>query len=62
MHSLDMLIELFQHMHWADAKIWDTVLSLPDVEQNDQLKNSLYHLHITQYPFHHILKSHTPFC
>jgi uncharacterized damage-inducible protein DinB len=54
MSSLDMLKELFKHMHWADATIWDNVLSIPDVKNNQQLKTLLYHLHITQYAFYHI--------
>lgn len=54
MHSLHILKDLYKHMHWADAKVWAAVLAIPDITNNEQLKNLLYHLHITQYAFYHI--------
>jgi len=54
MHSLSLLKELFRHMTWADAKIWDTVLSISDAHKDEKLKIILYHLHVVQYAFYHI--------
>ena len=53
MSILDQLKELFNHMHWADAKTWDTVFSISDEQHLEELKEFLYHLHLTQYAFYH---------
>ena len=38
MYSLDIVKELMDHMNWADAKIWTTVLSIPEAEDDEKLK------------------------
>jgi uncharacterized damage-inducible protein DinB len=54
MTALNQLKELFNHMFWADAKIWDTVFSIPGVQNHEKLQKLLHHLHLTQYAFYFI--------
>lgn len=54
MPVLNHLIDLFTHMQWADARVWDTILSTPNVEKYEKLKKTLHHYHLTQYAFYHI--------
>jgi uncharacterized damage-inducible protein DinB len=41
-------------MHWADTRVWDTILSTPAAQEHEKLKKTIYHYHITQYAFYHI--------
>jgi len=41
-------------MYWADGKIWQTVLTLPQVQDHERMKKLLHHLHITQRAFYQI--------
>ncbi len=52
MFSRDVLRELYRHMEWADAKVWDAapVGGQPD----DRLRHLLVHLHVVQRAFLHI--------
>ena len=54
MSVLNQLKELYNHMHWADAKIWEAVVTVPDIQNNEDFKNVLYHMHLTQYAFYHV--------
>jgi uncharacterized damage-inducible protein DinB len=57
MSVLDHLKQLFDHMNWADATIWNTILNTPETQNNDKLKKIIFHYHITQYAFYYIWKS-----
>ena len=54
MTILDKIKESYNHLYWADAKIWETVLSLPQAQDHEKLKKLLHHLHITQLAFYQI--------
>ena len=54
MTVLNQLKELFNHMYWADAKIWETVLLIPKAQKHEKLKKLLHHLHLTQNAFYRI--------
>ena len=54
MNSLDILKELIDHMHWADAKIWTTVLSIPEAQEDEKLKKILHHYQLSKYAFYYI--------
>lgn len=54
MSALNQLKELYNHMTWADAEIWNTILSAPALRKQEDLINSVHHLHLTQYAFYHI--------
>jgi len=43
---------LFYHMLWADAEIWNKVLSLNAAQDDDKIKKLIYHLHQVQYAFY----------
>ena len=38
-------------MTWADAEVWEKVLSFPAAENDEKIKKLLYHLHQVQYAF-----------
>jgi uncharacterized damage-inducible protein DinB len=48
---LDHLKEMFRHMYWADAQVWNAVLSTPDAEKNNRLRTQLFQIHTAQYAF-----------
>ena len=54
MHSLDILKELVDHMNWADAKIWGTVLSISAAQEDEKLKKILHHYQLTKNAFYYI--------
>ena len=45
------LKELFQHMEWADAVVWTTLLSSQEAQADTKLRDYLYHLHMVQRAF-----------
>jgi uncharacterized damage-inducible protein DinB len=57
MSVLEHIKQLFDHMYWADATVWETILNNSDVQKNDKLKKIIYHYHITQYAFYYIWNS-----
>lgn len=42
---------LFQHMNWADATVWRSVLQVSNVESDLRVRDLLYHIHIVQHAF-----------
>ena len=48
---LDTAKDLLRYMEWADALIWRTVLSAPAAMKDADLKERLYHIHVTQHAF-----------
>ena len=36
--SLNILKEMYSHMIWADAKVWDSVFLIKNSEKKEQLK------------------------
>ncbi len=42
---------LFAHMFWADAKVWESVFKLSDYERNEKMKELLYHIHTVQHAY-----------
>jgi uncharacterized damage-inducible protein DinB len=53
MYSLYILKELMDHMNWADAKIWTTVLSIPEAEDDEELIKILHHYQLSKYAFYY---------
>jgi len=41
--------DLIQHMEWADALVWTTVMASPAAASNDAIRDRLHHLHHTQH-------------
>jgi uncharacterized damage-inducible protein DinB len=54
MTILKHINELFAHMHWADAKVWDTILNTPAAQNHEKIKTVIHHYHLTQYAFFYI--------
>jgi uncharacterized damage-inducible protein DinB len=49
--DLWMLRDLFQHMEWADALVWQSVLAVPDLATDSVLRERLFHIHLVQRGF-----------
>jgi uncharacterized damage-inducible protein DinB len=47
----DILRDLFDHMEWADARVWDAALRTPEARGDDALKWLMLHLHGVQQAF-----------
>ena len=47
-YSVDALRELVQHMEWADAIVWRSVLAHDGARKDARLRNLLTHLHLVQ--------------
>jgi len=43
--------DLLDHMEWADSLIWNVVLASPTPIADLELKDRLYHIHVTQHAF-----------
>jgi len=43
--------KLLLHMQWADSLIWKAVLSLAALQQDQRMRERLYHLHSTQWAY-----------
>jgi len=48
---LNHLKDMFRHMYWADAQVWNAVMSTPDAERNNKLRTQLFQIHTAQYAF-----------
>lgn len=46
--KIDDLLESYDYMTWADAKVWGTVFACDQALQDDKLRGMLCHLHIVQ--------------
>lgn len=51
MTSLNLLIDLYQHMEWADAEVWSAVLRSEKGGADSKVRDCFYHLHIVQRAF-----------
>ena len=48
MLSIEALRELTQHMEWADARVWRSVLAHNGARKDSRLRELLTHLHLVQ--------------
>ena len=48
---MHMIKDLFLHMHWADATVWNTVLEHEAASDDTRLADLLYHVHSVQRAF-----------
>ena len=46
-----VLVDLFDHMEWADARVWDVALRIPEARGDETLKRLMLHLHGVQKAF-----------
>ena len=54
MQNIEVVIELFQHMNWADARVWKSVMESPEAIGDAEVKDRFYHIHATQHAFFQI--------
>ena len=52
--------ELYDHMEWADAKVWRAVLTCPGAEGDAALRDRLVHIHTVQRAFLSIWRGEAP--
>src|SRR5688572_16905986 len=45
------LHELARHMAWADAMVWNAVLSTPQAATDHRIADTLHHIHLVQHIF-----------
>lgn len=46
-----MILDLYKHMHWADATMWQSVLGTTKVVNDSRLRHLLHHIHLVQHAF-----------
>lgn len=51
MTTTDLYRDLFNHMEWADARIWDAVLRTEHARDDDAIRAILVHVHSAQHAF-----------
>ena len=52
--------DLYQHMHWADAAMWQAIAATPGTDDDTRIRELAYHLHLVQHAFTHLWRK-TPF-
>ncbi len=48
MDTVGILADLFRHMNWADALIWQSVLKSPSAIGDQTMRERLHHIHLCQ--------------
>jgi uncharacterized damage-inducible protein DinB len=54
MSNITMLHQLFRHMEWADARVWNSVFKTPAAFNDSILRDRLFHIHVVQWGFLHL--------
>lgn len=49
MNLISILAELFHHMHWADALIWNSALKNSSAATDQTIRKRLHHIHLCQH-------------
>ncbi|NUR53784.1 MAG: damage-inducible protein DinB [Acidobacteria bacterium] len=60
MTSTVELVALAQHMEWADAQIWTSLLGVTPAQADDRLRLLVYHVHIVQRAFLSLWRGEAP--
>ena len=48
---IQLVNDLYRHMEWADAAVWAAVLNCDPARNDSKLRETLYHIHMTQRAF-----------
>jgi uncharacterized damage-inducible protein DinB len=51
MQKSNHLYDLFEHMQWADAAVWQAVLGTPKAENDEKIKSLFVHIHMVQHAY-----------
>lgn len=54
--SINLIVDLYNHMQWADATVWTCLLKSTDAQKDSKLQSYFHHLHTVQYVFLKIWK------
>jgi len=57
---MELFRDLYNHMEWADAKVWRAVLACPATEGDAVLRDRLVHIHTVQRAFLSIWRGEAP--
>jgi uncharacterized damage-inducible protein DinB len=49
-----LLLDLYQHMEWADAKVWTATFDAENGRTDEKLRAIFHHIHLVQYAFLHM--------
>ncbi len=49
--SIELMRDLYTHMEWADSAVWHAALATPEVGADDNIRDRLVHIHMTQRGF-----------
>jgi uncharacterized damage-inducible protein DinB len=48
MQKSNHIYDLFEHMQWADATVWQIVLNTAGAENDEKIKSKFFHIHMVQ--------------
>ncbi|MCU7497357.1 MAG: damage-inducible protein DinB [Ignavibacteria bacterium] len=51
MDTKNYLFDIFHQMSWADSMVWQSVLKIPQAEEDENIQRLFYHMHATQHAF-----------
>ena len=51
MQKTNNIYDLFMHMQWADATVWQSVLKTAGAENDEKIKSTFFHIHMVQYAY-----------
>jgi uncharacterized damage-inducible protein DinB len=57
MNTLDSFRDLYKHMDWADAKIWQSILESPAAMADATIRTRIHHIHMVQRAFLNIWRN-----
>ncbi|HKR59511.1 MAG TPA: DinB family protein [Pyrinomonadaceae bacterium] len=60
MKALDLFLDLYRHMEWADATVWRAVLNSPAACDDERIKTWLHHIHMVQHAFNNVWHGQPP--
>jgi len=58
--SIPSLRELYTHMEWADARVWQVVAEAPGTARDAELRERLFHIHRAQQAYLDLWTGRTP--
>ena len=51
MMNISALTDLYRHMEWADARVWQAAFASAGAQADEKLRDTFYHLHLVQRAF-----------
>jgi uncharacterized damage-inducible protein DinB len=54
MNRVEKLVDLYDHMAWAEAILWRAVLASEPAREDERVRTLLHHLHVVQQAFYRL--------